>query len=102
MGVNDGAKGMRLRHELFMRPFAADPGKPHGSMHGTERVGIEAGFLECRTAGLFHFDKRAVDSQTQRSGAGNAGSKQASLCVLDARTATRAATINADEQRTRL
>ena len=102
MSVNDGAEGMRPQHELLERAFAADPGKPDGSMHGAQRVGAKPGFLERDAAGLFHFGKRAVDPYAQRGRAGNAGAEQASLRVLDARTAARAATVNADEQRTRL
>ena len=67
-------------------------------MHGAQRVGTKPGFLERSAAGLFHFGKRAVDPYAQRSRAGNAGTEQASLRVLDARTASRAATINAEEQ----
>ena len=86
----------------FERAFAADPGKPDGSMHRAQRVGAKPGFLERGAAGLFHFGKRAVDPEAQRGRAGNAGPEQASLRVLDARTASRAAAVNADEQRTGL
>ena len=102
MSVNDGAERMRPQHELLEHTFATDPGKPDGSIHGAQRVGAKPGFLECDAAGLFHFGKRAVDPYAQRGRAGNAGAEQASLRVLDACTAARAATVNADEQRIRL
>src|SRR5512136_2370414 len=102
MSVNDGVEGMRPQHELLERAFAADPGKPDGSMHRTQRVGAKSSFLERDAAGLFHFSKCAVDSYAQRGGTGDAGPEQASLRVLETRTAARAAPVNADEQRTRL
>ena len=88
---------MRPQHELLERTFAADPGKPDGGMQRAQRVGAKPGFLERGATGLFHFGKRAVDPDAQRGRAGNAGPEHASLRVLDARTATRAATVNADE-----
>ena len=66
MSVNDGAERMRPQHELLERAFAADAGKPDGSMHGAERVGVKPGFLERGAAGLFHFGQRAVDAEAQR------------------------------------
>jgi hypothetical protein len=90
------------QHELLERAFAADPGKPDGSMHGTQHVRAKPGFLERDAAGLFHFSKCAVDSYAQRGRTGNAGPEQASLRVLEARTAAGATTVNSDKQRTRL
>ena len=100
--INDRAERMRPLHELLERTFAADPRKPDGSMHQTQRVGAKPGFLERGAAGLLHFGQCAVDPQAQRGRAGNAGPEQASLRVLDARTASGAATVDAGEQRTRL
>jgi hypothetical protein len=71
-------------------------------MHEAQRIGAKSSFLKCGTAGLFHFGERAVDPYAQRSRAGNAGPKQTSFRVLEASTAARAATINADEQGTGL
>ena len=51
-------------------------------------------------AGFFHLGKRPVDSYAQRGRTGNTSSEQASLRVINARTAARAATVHADEQRT--
>jgi hypothetical protein len=102
MSVNDRAEGMRPQHELLEHTFAADPSKSDGSVHGAQHIGVKSGFLERDAAGLFHFGKRAVYAYAQRRWAGNAGSKQASFRVLDARTAARSATVNSDEQRTRL
>ena len=93
---------MRPLHELFERAFAADAGKADGGMHRAQRVGAKPGFLERGAAGLFHFGQRAVDPEPQRGRAGNAGAEQASLRVLDARAASRAAAVDADEQRTGL
>ena len=102
MSVNDGAKGMRPQLELLEHAFAADPGEPDSGMHGAQDVRAKPGFLERDAAGLFHFGKRAVNSDAQRGRAGNAGPEQASLGVLDTRAAARAAAVNADEQRTRV
>ena len=71
-------------------------------MHRAKRVGAKPGFLERGAAGLLDFGQRAVDPQAQRGRAGNAGAEQASLRVLDARTAAGAAAVDAGEQRTRL
>ena len=102
MNVNDRAERMRPLHELLERAFAADPGKPDGGMHRAQRVGAKPGFVERGAAGLHHFGQRAVDPEAQRRRAGNAGAEQASLRVLDARTASGAAAIDAGEQRTGL
>ena len=99
MGVDDRAERMRVLREFLGSAFAADPGKADGGVHGAERVGAEAGFLDRGAAGLFHFGQRAVDAEPQRGRAGNAGPEQASFGVLDARAAAGAATVNADEQR---
>ena len=102
MNVDDGAERMRPLHQLFERAFAADAGKPDGGMHRAQRVGAKPGFVERGAAGLFHFGKRAVDAEAQRRRAGNAGAEHASLRVLDARAASGAAAVDADEQRTGL
>jgi hypothetical protein len=93
---------MRPQHELLKRTFAADPSKPNGSMQGAQRFGAKPGFLEREATRFFHFGKRFLDAYAQRGRPGNAGSEQASLRILDARTATGTATVDADEQRTRL
>jgi hypothetical protein len=90
------------QHELLERAFAANPGKPDGGMHRAQRVWAKPGFLERSTAGLDHFAERAVDSDAQRGRAGNSRTEQASLRVLDAGTASRAAAIDAGEQQTGL
>jgi hypothetical protein len=102
MSVNDGAEGMRPERELLDRTFAANPGKPDGSMQGVQRIGAKPGLLDRAAAGFFHFGKRPVDAYAQRGGAGNAGSEQVSLRILNARTAARAAAVHTDEQRTRV
>src|SRR3954469_23242303 len=45
MGVNNGMERMRMLRELIACPFAADPGKPDGSMDGAQRVGTKPGFF---------------------------------------------------------
>jgi hypothetical protein len=100
MGVNNGMERMRMLREFIACTFAADPGKPDGSMDGTQRVGTKPGFFERGAAGLFHFGKRALDPYAKRCRASNAGPEQAPLCVFEACAATRAAAIDANEQRT--
>jgi hypothetical protein len=100
MRINDRAEGMRPQHELLERAFAAYPGKADAGMHGAQRVAVKAGFLKRDTAGFFYLDKRAIDSQPQRGGAGNAAAKETPTAVLDARTAAGAATVDAGEQDT--
>jgi hypothetical protein len=67
-------------------------------MHRAQRVGAKPRFLERGAASRFHFGKRAVDPDAQRGRAGNAGTEHESLSILNARTASRAATVDADEQ----
>src|SRR5262245_15060562 len=100
MCVNDRAEGMRPLFELFEQTLPADPGEPDSGMHRGQRVWAEPGFLERDAAGLLHFGKRAVDAQAQRGRPRNTGAEQGSLGVLDPRATTRAATVDADEQRT--
>jgi hypothetical protein len=89
---------MRPPHELFERTFTANARKPNASTHRVQYVGAQAGLLERSAAGLFYFGEGAVDSDAQRGRAGNAGAKHDSVRVLNARTASRAATVDPDEQ----
>jgi hypothetical protein len=66
-------------------------------MHRTQRTGSKPGFFKRCTAGFFHFGKRFVDSYAESGGTSDAGPEQASLRVLEARSAARAATVNADK-----
>jgi hypothetical protein len=66
---------MRPQRELLDRTFAADPGKPDGSMQGAQRVGAKPGLLERAAAGFFYFGKRTAESYAQRGRSGNAGSE---------------------------
>src|SRR5262245_14442378 len=98
MCVNDGAEGMRPLFELFEQTLPADPGEPDSGMHRVQRVWAEPGFLERDPAGFLHFGKRAVDAQAQRGRPGNTGAEQGPLGVLAPCAATRAATVEADEE----
>src|SRR5205814_6361540 len=73
MGVNNGMERMRMLREFLACTFAADPGKPDGSMRRTQRVGAKPGFFECGAAGLLHFGKRALDPYAKRCRASDAG-----------------------------
>lgn len=97
MNINDGAEGMRPQRELLERAFAADPSKADTSMHRTQRAGPKPSFFKRCAAGFLHFGKRFVDSDAESGGTRDAGPEQASLRVLEARTAARAATVNADK-----
>ena len=100
--VNNGTEGMLPLYQLLQCTFAADARKTDGSMHETQRAGVEVGFLERGPAGPFNFGKRAVDSQAKRGGAGNAGPPQSAFRVFDPRAAPGTAAVDTYEQRARL
>jgi hypothetical protein len=97
MCINDRAEGMLARNKLLEHPFAPNPGQPDGSMYEAQCVRTKAGFMDCGTAGLFNFGKRAVDPNAQCRRTGNSAPKQASLRVFNARAAARAAAVNPGE-----
>jgi hypothetical protein len=65
-------------------------------MHGSQGVRAEFSVLDRRPAGFLNFGERLVDPQAQRRWTCNSSSEQAALRVLDARTATCAAAVDAD------
>jgi hypothetical protein len=93
---------MRPNRELLEGTPAANSREPDGGVHRAERAGMKARFLDRSVAGLFHFGKRSVYPEAKCGRTRDAGSERASVCVLDASTAARAAAVNADEQRARV
>ncbi len=97
--VNNRAEGMRSLFELLEQAFPADAGKAHRGMHGTERAHAKASFLGGDATGLLDFSKCRLDSDAQGCRTGDTGPEKGSLHIFDARPATRAAAIDADEEK---